>query len=128
MSNFKRLIIPRERTPESALAKWGYEVLEEGFVPFPKKLLRCLPSVVGSDGIDQLRVILSIADFMRSDMKAPPSIDYLAFIAGMPRDKFKESLRLLQERGLVDAMGPDDFLGISIKGLKDLIVAEAAKE
>lgn len=126
MTTFKRQEVPRERTPAAAIAKWGYPVLSEGFVPLPKKLLRRLPAVLGGNALEKLQVILAIVDFLREDLKSQPSKDYLAFIAGLPVERFKVILKELEEAELIDVSGTDDFVMFNLKGLKDLILSEAA--
>lgn len=126
MSAFKRQEVPREKTPQAAIAKWGYPVLAEGFVPFPKKLLRRLPVVLGENAVERLQVILAIVDYLREDLKNAPSKDYLAFIAGLPIERFKAVLVELQELGLIDVTGTDDYFMINLKGLKDAILNEEA--
>ena len=80
----ERRKIDRTRIPDTAAHKWSLEVLEEGFVPFPKKLIRCLAEMFGGpDGIDQLRVLLAVIDYRRPDLVRPPSLEYLSFNAGM---------------------------------------------
>ncbi len=127
MATFKRPVVPRERIPDAAIAKWGLAVLSEGFVPFPKKLLRCLPSILGENGIEKLQVIMSIVDYLRDDLKNPPSKDYLAFIAGLPKERFKAVLTELHANDLVDVSGTDEFFMANLKGLKDAILNESAK-
>lgn len=84
---------------EAMQAKWPGQVLDEGFIPFPKRLLRCMGKLFQEpDAIDDLRVLLAIADFARQKLLRLPSYDYLAFIAGMTPENFKARLAVMQKR------------------------------
>ncbi len=87
--NFSRQRINTSRLPATLAAKWSRPVLAEGFVPFPKLLLRCLPKIFTGEGaIEKLAVILAIVDFQRDELFRDPSLEYLAFVADMERDDF----------------------------------------
>ena len=122
MPQFKRPSVSKDKLPAAALAKWGYEVLEEGFVPFPKKLIRALPNLFKENGIEKLQVVLAIIDFIRDDQKSNPSKEYLAFVAGMPIERFSHVLGELKAEGLIDVDGADDALVASPMGLKAAIL------
>jgi hypothetical protein len=113
--SFTRNTVP---IPESLQAKWPGKTLSEGFVPFPKRLMRCAGKLfVGETGIDDLRVILSIVDFTRQNQLRDPSYAYLAFMAGMSAPKFKSRVDAMRERRWLDVSGTDDAIKIEIHGL-----------
>src|SRR5437868_1203588 len=114
----KRRVI--DYVPEPIAAKWGHEVLDEGFVPFPKRLLRCL-YVVLPDSRD-VAVVLAIADYARPNLLRPPSYDYLAFTANFSVRDFKHRVLDLQKRGLVTVQGEDEEVKISLDGLLKMVV------
>ena len=123
----KRQKIESKFIPPSARAKWGVEVLDEGFVPFPKKFLRCLSQVLGTAEYERLQVLLALVDYLRDEMKNPPSLQYLAFVAGLDEDVFRRHLNQLAEAGLVDVSGQEATLMYSVVGLKNAINKEAEK-
>ena len=65
---------------------------------------------------------MAIVDYLREDMRYPPSMEYLAFIAGITFDEFKATAKELQEQGLIDLAGPDGYLSTNIAGLKIAIL------
>jgi|SRR5579862_7452168 len=105
------------RLGEIVIAKWKEDILTEGFVPLPKKLLRVMPEVFGKDGIIDLAVVLAVVDFKRPRQSMMPSLDYLAFIAGLSRSVFWERLRALEARGFITIGGDQDNLKVEIDGL-----------
>jgi hypothetical protein len=90
-------------------AKWPVSLLEEGFVPFSKKLLRALVPVLGesTEPLQDLAAILVVIDYIRPAIQRPPSPEYLAFNAGLDRDVLMGALNRLAARGLVE-YGIDD--------------------
>lgn len=109
--------------PDVVLFKWSREVLDEGFIPFPKRLLRCLPRLFSEQGsIGDLQVILAVVDYARPNLTRAPSYDYLAFNAGMTVPVFKDHVAEMQRRGWIEASGPDDAVTIKMHGLLDAIV------
>ena len=122
MSFERKKIHPGSVSPILA-AKWGDEVLDEGYVAFPKRLLRCLTSVFdGKFRLGELQVALAVADYLRPDVIRGPSIEYLAHLAGMKPLKLKRLLTVLKKKGLVDFDGQDDRLQISNEGLQKRIL------
>lgn len=106
--------------PAVLAAKWSGRTLDEGFVPLPKRLLRCMGKLFGgTNGIDDLRVILAIVDFIRPGLYRWPSYEYLAYVAGMSEQKLKSRVAELQDRGFLetDEIGNGDQVVINIKGL-----------
>lgn len=105
------------KLPEAVLAKWSPVLLDEGFVPFPKRLLRCLCSVLKSEqGMEELAVLLAIADYKRPNLLRPPSAEYLAFTAGLDQKRFKEVLINLEKRKWITADGNDSALNVDFQG------------
>ena len=110
-------------------AKWSPDVLDDGFVPFPKRLLRSLTRLfTGDTGVANLAVVLAIADYKRDVPVPHPSVGVLAFAAGLTPEQFRERLTDLQERGLVEVWGTDEALRIDMKGLLKAIVRESSGE
>ena len=112
------------------MAKWSPEVLSEGFVPFPKKLLRTLGSVFGpSPALDEVAAILAVVDFKRRNQTREPSIDYLSFIAGIPQADLSNALKRLEDRGLIEVSGNNatDECEVDHRKLLELIDAESSK-
>ena len=127
--SFERQKIHTRSLPANVLAKWPRPVLDEGFTPFPKRLLRCLGEVFhGPNGLDELRVVLAIADFKRPNLTRFPSADYLAWIAGMPTESFMEKLNTLSGRGLISIAGDEEELDVSLEGLAELIAKHTPDE
>jgi hypothetical protein len=121
-TNFVRQRIDTSRLPATLAAKWSRSVLTEGFVPFPKQLLRCLPKIfTGTGAIEKLAVILAIVDFQRDELFRDPSLEYLAFTAGMDSDDFQTIMSSLEKEGLISVEETDTGLRISLKGLLEKI-------
>src|SRR5262249_37634428 len=118
MDRFNRMKLQPQQIPASAVAKWSWEVLDEGFVPFPKRLLRCLSEVLpGETAIDDLRVVLSVADYRRENLSRPPSIAYLAFNAGMSEAEFERRLADLEARNLIKCTGTVHAIEVDLGGI-----------
>ncbi len=118
MDKFQRQRIPPSRVPQPVLYKWSELVLDEGFVPFPKRLVRCLGEIFrGDEGIQDLQVVLAIVDYRRPNLTRQPSLDYLAFLADMTPAAFRQRLDSLRARGLLTVDGEEDELNIEISGL-----------
>ena len=106
--------------PMAVVEKWSAKVLDEGFVPFPKKLVRSLPQLYpGVEAIEEMSVLLAIVDFKRPNLTRFPSREYLSFLAGMSVETFNAALERLQKRGLIDVTvyDRDGGLDISLDGL-----------
>lgn len=113
----QRKKIPLHLIPPSAAAKWSSEALDEGFVPVPKRLLRCLGKVFGeNEGLKSLAVILTLADYLRPNLIMWPSLEYLAFTAGIEKGEFFHELHVAENKGLIRFSGNDDQLQFSIEG------------
>ena len=115
--------------PEHIAVKWSPGVLNEGFVPFPKRLLRCVSKIFqGSSGMDEMRTVLAVVDFRRPGAKKPPSLDYLAFVAGMDVNEFRNRLDTVRSKGLIVTRELDDRLEVEIEPLLERIMQESEKE
>lgn len=109
MSNFHR---PSPPVSDIHIPKWDRDVLIEGFVPFPKRLLRCLGEVfTGEDAVQKLQVILAIVDAKRLPKDGvpvrPPTLEFLAFNAGMRTHAFEQYVEQLQWDELVSVLDSD---------------------
>ena len=120
---------PRQKVdgiPDRITVKWSAEVLDEGFVAFPKRLLSDVFS--GETGIDDLRVVLAVADFRRPDQWRQPSLAHLAFLAGMGESEFRAALQRLQDRKLVWKRGTEQALEIRLDPLLEEIMQNTGKD
>jgi len=101
--------------PDAITAKWSVPLLDEGFIPFPKRLLRCLSNVFSD--VNELQAVLAIVDYRRKDPIRPPSYDFLAFTAGISVPELKDRVERLREKGYVTVTGIDDAITIDINPL-----------
>jgi hypothetical protein len=62
--------------------------------------------------------LLAVIDFMRPNLFRNPSLDYLAFSAGLSEDEFRTSLNRLCDNGLLTVLNPDEFEEEDDDGLK----------
>ncbi len=114
----KRRKIDTGQLPDVLRHKWPGGVLNEGFVPVPKRLLRCLPQIIlGEGALEKLQVILAVVDYERPNLPRPPALAYLAFNAGLEPEEFRAKLKELGDEGLLEFSGPDDAMAIDYKGL-----------
>jgi len=114
---------------ETVAAKWSANILDEGYVPVPKRLIRCLPKIFAGDGAsEQLAVVLAIVDYRRPKLVRQPSLGYLAFVAGMDVSRFAEVLQDLETAGLLKVGGDERALTISLDGLIRRIQRESSGE
>src|SRR5258708_37271696 len=105
---------PKIPLSDTVLAKWPKEILDEGFCPFPKRLIRAAPHLFsGPEGVELLTVVLSVVDYKRPSMERLPSLGFLAFTAGLPPEVFRDRLQLLSDLGLAEVRGEDDALNIT---------------
>lgn len=126
MDSFRRRRVPPSLLPPTVTAKWSLRALEEGFVPVPKRLLRCLPALfTGPTAIADLSAVLAVVDFRRPSRTTSPSIEYLAFVAGMTPAEFEDCLTRLVAQGLVSREDLGDRVEIQIDGLLARIEAVA---
>lgn len=107
--------------------KWSPEVLNEGFLAVPKRLIRCLPRLFkGASAIRQLQAVLAVADTKHARAARQPSLDYLAFIAGISPDEFRQALSELEAANLIKVSGDDTDLNVSLQPLLDSVMRETA--
>ena len=117
MEDFKRQRIDVNKLPPHVLEKWSKETLAEGFVPFPKKLLRCLHQLFSdTKTMEELAVLLAIVDFKRPNLTHLPSRAYLSFLAGLPEDRFETAMDRLSAKGYVNVTGDLKGLQVSLEG------------
>ena len=115
--------------PDVVVPKWSRNVLNEGFVPFPKKLIRCLGKVFsGEHAIDKLAVVLAIVDYKRPRLARPPSLEFLAFTAGIDVEDFRSYVEELAKNGLIEVAGTDADFHVEISGLLKEILNLAPDE
>jgi len=127
---FSRQKINPETLPRAVIAKWGADALVEGFVPVPKRLLRCMNDIFsGPDAIERLMVVMAIADYRRPNLTRGPSREFLAFLCGLSVDRVTYILDELKNDGLVAIEEKNvDELDISIGGLLARIATLTAGE
>lgn len=107
--------------PHTLTTKWSEDILSEGFVPLPKKFVRCLSSVFVEPSYERLQLIMAIVDYIRPNLSNPPSVEYLAFTAGLTPERCKTCLDDLKNAGLIDYDGHDIALTVNLDGLKSRI-------
>jgi hypothetical protein len=120
MPVFTRTRMNPSDLPPTVREKWPRDLLREGFVPFPKLLLRVLHRLFdGSAEIDEIAALLASVDYRRPNLLRKPTLDYLAFHAGMPLSDFKAALSRLQEKGWLElGLEPKDgTVDITANGL-----------
>jgi hypothetical protein len=120
--DFFRPLIEASELPKAVRVKWTSDVLEEGFVPFPKKLLRSLSVLFPRDpGVEELAVILAVVDARRPGMKRNPSLEFLSFLAGIPSPQLNEVLQRLTRRGWGVVKSEEGRAKIDLTGFEDAI-------
>src|SRR4051812_15353427 len=99
---FYRSKVPVASIPETLRSKLPLDLLEEGDTPISKRLIRSFPHVfVGKNCLAKLAVVLALVDYKRPEMPRWPTLEFLAFVAGMPREEFKSRLDELVEDQLL---------------------------
>lgn len=110
---------------ERVIVKWSRDVLDEGFLAVPKRLIRCLPRLfTGNSAIRMLQAVLAVADTKHARAARQPSLDYLAFIAGVSPDEFRQALSELEAANLIKVSGDDTDLNVSLQPLLDSVMRE----
>jgi hypothetical protein len=110
---FDRKKIDVDYIPSPVRHKWGDDVLDEGFVPYPKRLLRTARLVFrGKLRLTQLSAFLAIIDFKRENQSRYPSLDYLAHLAGISRSRFRLCLKKFEKRGWVKVKGNEAAINV----------------
>lgn len=126
MQEFRRQYVDVAKLPPNVLEKWSASALLEGFVPFPKKLLRSMCRLfTGENAQKQLAVILAIADFKRPNLTRPPSAEYLAHVSGLEQHEFDAALIELEHKNYIHIERTPEGLNISLMGLLSAIEREA---
>jgi hypothetical protein len=129
--SFTRPQLDPFRLKANILAKWPAEMLGEGFVPLPKRLLRMLGRLFeGSREIDELVVLLAAVDYKRENYDRRPTVEYLAFVAGLPIKRFREALSRLKKKGWIeiDVEPVDDTMDIAVAGLNREVLSMLREE
>jgi hypothetical protein len=125
---FYRRKVPGTMKPVLTV-KWSEPVLDEGYIAFPKRLLRAAPKIFrGEHALEQLSVVLALVDYIRPDSTRPPSIGFLSFTAGIDAERFQERLRELSDAGLVSWVGNRDGVKYSLEGLKQAILEHSGED
>lgn len=77
----------------------------------------------GPKGVQELAVLLAIVDYRRKNLSRSPSIEYLAFTAGLTRKRFREILEKLEEKGWVQVENRprEGAIDITIDGFEEEI-------
>jgi hypothetical protein len=120
---FERRKIDPARIPPVIAAKWSETVVDEGYTPFPKRLLRTLSKVFPPGAKwEELQVILALVDYLRPGLTRGPSLDFLAFTAGLEREKFRLVLKTLVKRGWIKLEGPEEALHLDLESIKGFLV------
>jgi hypothetical protein len=115
---FHRQYIDVNKLPPQVVEKWSPSVLDEGFVPCPKKLVRCLHKLfTNAEAVQDLAAILAIVDFKRPNLTRMPSMEYLSFLAGLEVDQFKAALDRLEQKGYIRVTSERDGIAVSLDGL-----------
>lgn len=125
MPKFARQVFKPDSMPEAARAKWSDSVLTEGFVPFPKKLIRCLHGLFpGTEQIKELSALLAVIDFKRAAQIRNPTADYLAFIAGLSESDFLAALERLAEKDYIRFSADAEGIEANVQPFIDAIKRE----
>jgi hypothetical protein len=128
---FARRKIDVSRLPAAVRSKWPDDVLDEGFTPLPKRLLRTLSKIFPpAESIEELQVILAFVDYLRPELSRGPSLDFLAFTAGLEMERFLKVLHVLEERGWVKVTGSSQAIDLSQESLDGFMckIAEKSEE
>lgn len=115
-------------TSDILRAKWSAEVYDEGFIPFPKRLIRCLGTIFqGEYAVQDLQSVLAIIDYARPNLTRHPSYQFLAFTAGLEVATLKKRVLAMEARGLLKVVGPDEAVAIDATGLMKKIEEATAE-
>jgi hypothetical protein len=131
MPIFERQQVLPQQLSETVKAKWSEDILQEGYIPFPKRLLRTLLRLFGdSTELGELAVILAAIDYKRPRLSRPPSAEYLAFTAGIPIERFNQLLADIAEKGWAEVRreSKGNTVDVNLQGLQEAILNAIAKE
>lgn len=113
----------------AVLAKWPENLLREGFIPFPKRVLRALSHLYPNDrAMEELVVLLAAADFRRPNLKQQPSLEFLTFISGLEPERFRAALDRLANKSFVEPEGSKEALEINSTKFFDKVREATAAE
>jgi hypothetical protein len=116
MEPFQRQHLNPETFPATVRAKWPDSLLIEGFVPFPKKLLRVMPRLLTAQhGVEDLALILSLVDYKRRNLSRNPTVAYIGYVAGLAEDTARAGLERLKKRKWIQVDAPDSEGGIKFR-------------
>jgi len=118
---------PQMALSDTVLAKWPREVLDEGFCPYPKRLIRTAQRVlVGPNAMELLAVVLSVVDYKRPGLDRLPSLGFLAFTAGLDPETFRSRLQELRAQSLIEVRGDDEALDVTLFGLVRAVLNQSS--
>jgi hypothetical protein len=121
---YRKEIDPR-RLPDTIRYKWPREVLIEGVAALPKRFLRTAHHIFhGDDPLGLFIVAMTLADYRREDAR-DPNIEFLAYLSGLGRDRFRRNLEELEKRDLVRVKHIDETIRFDITRLCDEIARQA---
>jgi len=102
--------------------KWPQDLLLEGYVPLPKRVLRALPALFPDDNaIEELVVLLAYIDYRRPAVSRKPSLEFLAFNSGLTTKRFASALQRLERKGCIARTGEAERLTLELAGFMDEI-------
>lgn len=73
-------------------------------------------------------MVLAIIDYRRPDMARGASIEFLAFNAGLTKERFLERVIDLEVRCLIRREGPDGAAKFQLTGLEEEIIAKTRQQ
>jgi hypothetical protein len=125
-STFTRQTIKPSAFKPRLTEKWRSDILAEGFVPLPKRLLRCVHKLFGGKhAMEDFSALMAIVDFRRPNLTRNPSREFLAFVSGLESDAFDAALLRLEQAGYISVAECEDGVSIALDGVFDRIAAEA---
>ena len=75
----------------------------------PKRVLRAVAGLYPNEAaIEELVVLMAAADYRRANLRQEPSLEFLAFTAGLSMETFAAALERLSKKGLVKRKTIDD--------------------
>ncbi len=123
---FTRTQVDPFALPASVRAKWPDELLGEGFVPLPKKVLRALSVLFGgSPEIEELVAVLAVVDYKRANPAPAPTLAYLAFVAGLSPSRLNAALSRLKQRdwAKIDLDPAREAVDVNVDGLNGAVLS-----
>jgi hypothetical protein len=121
---FQRQRIDTAKLPDALRTKWSASLLDEGFVPFPKKLVRTIHRIIhGPECAKDIAALFAVIDYKRPNLTRLPSLEYLAFVAGLSPDECRAALERLAGQSLITVKFDDD-IGVDVETDKLLAAVE----